>query len=96
MQQSWLQLCKRVARADKTPSTIRAIARLPKTATAVNSRLPLVIMLATLRPAVLALAEPPQPNFAATGQLLCVNAAVYGGVELSIDIWHLILQKPAL
>ena len=58
--------------------------------------LPSMLVLATLRPALVTAAQQPDFPVAATGQLLCVNAAVLGGMELCIDVWEVILQVSKL
>ena len=94
LQQSRLQYCKRLAWADEAPVAERASCRPFVSAALIYTRLPFVLVLATLRPAVIALAEPPHPFIALPHvSSSIVNTSVLGGVELCIDVWQLILQE---
>ena len=55
-----------------------------------------MLVLAALRPALVALAEPPHSLVTTTSQSLRVKLAIPGGVQLCVQAWQLILHKLAL
>ena len=91
-QESWVQCCKGVAWTDTISGAEWASFHMPLLAASIDTGLPCMLVFTPLRSAAVAFAEPPHLPATATGQHPCVDAIIFGGTELCLDVWQLDLH----